>query len=96
MKRNTLGINVDVSPGSDIAAACEDAVDLSRRLGIAVWFKFNGVKCLARPDDYPQDIEIAWRNELKSNKNYKIAAANTRYYGDARQGDRNAGTSGNK
>ncbi len=74
--RNTLWLDVQVAPGSDIYQTCRDGIALSNLLGITIWFDFNGVKCCARPGDCPDSLAEAWNATLQSKSTFKIAVAN--------------------
>lgn len=64
---SNLWLTVEVSPGSDIGSACDEAIALAERIGIAIWFKFNGVTCLARKGDDPRRLEADWSMVMASN-----------------------------
>jgi hypothetical protein len=74
---SSLWLIVEVRPGADIAEACRDSVALAGRLGIVVWFGFNGVKCLARPGDNPEKIE-AECNYILADRNTGVRIASDR------------------
>ena len=57
---SNLWLTVEVAPGSGIERTCDEAVALAEKLGITIWFSFNGVKCLARAGDNPRRLESAW------------------------------------
>jgi hypothetical protein len=76
MKLQTLWLDVEVSPGSDIEDTCRDAVKLADKLGLTVWFDFNGVKCGVRPGDDWSLLVCNWRGVLESKSPNKIACAN--------------------
>lgn len=71
---SNLWITVEVAPGCGIESACADAVALSKRLGITVWFNFNGVRCLADERTDPQRLESAWNDALLSSYTHKVAS----------------------
>lgn len=70
-----LWLTVEVPGGTHIDDACNAAVELAGKLGVTVWFKFNDVKCLARPGDDPRAIAADWLEVLHSKSPYKIASA---------------------
>ena len=74
--RSTLWLDVEVSPGSDISEACQDAIALAEQLGITIWFEFNGVKCGARPGDDWKRLAEVWNGCLQSDSPHKVACAN--------------------
>ena len=76
MKLNTLWLDVEVSPGSDIENTCREAVNLADKLGLTVWFDFNGVKCGARPGDDWLLLSQNWRGVLEGKSPTKVACAN--------------------
>lgn len=73
MSRDTLYIDVQVHVGSDILDACVDAVQLATKLGICVWFNFNGVTCFARPESDPEKLAANYRAQLDGDRPHKIA-----------------------
>lgn len=75
---SSLYIKVEVSPGTEINRACEDAVALARRMRIGVDFSFNGITCLAHHDTHPGELSSAWHKAIKSDSKHKIAVAAAR------------------
>lgn len=75
---SNLWLEVSVSPGAGIDETCAQAIELANKLGLTVWFEFNGVKCGARPGDEAALLVINWRECLNSNSPHKIACANPR------------------
>lgn len=71
----TFSIKVEPFAGTDIDAACAEAVRLANAWGIVVTFGFSGVTCMARPGDSPLDLAAAWAQELKSKHPNKLACA---------------------
>lgn len=71
-----LWLDVEVTPGSGIENACRDAVMLADKLGLTVWFDFNGVKCGARPGDDWQLLLANWSGVMESKSTCKVACAN--------------------
>lgn len=49
----SLFLDVEVSGGTSIEEAAQDAIDLANRIDITVLFRFNGVRCMACPGDDP-------------------------------------------
>lgn len=74
----SLWLDVEVSPGSHINDACRDAVGLANKLGLTVWFEFNGVRCGARPGDDWELLVANAHDEMASRKQHKVACANPR------------------
>ncbi len=73
---DTLWLSLEVSPGSHINHTCRDAVRIANRLGLTVWFDFNGVHCGARPGD---DWELLVANVQDAMENKRsLACANPR------------------
>ena len=72
---SSLWLTVEVAPGADISSTCDEAVALASKAEITIWFSFNGVKCLARPNDNPRGIEADWNRVFDSNGGgYQIAS----------------------
>lgn len=73
-------MKVDAFAGSDIYAACNEAIALADKLGLTVKFDFNGVLCMACAGDCPEQLEAAWREELMrpESKHIKIARGGPR------------------
>ena len=57
---SNIWLTVEVSPGAEIGRTCDEAIALAERIGITIWFNFNGVKCLARAGDDPRRLEADW------------------------------------
>lgn len=72
---SNLWLTLEASAGAEISDTCREAVRVADRVGITVWFNFNGVKCLARPGDDPIALMEDWRKEMKSKHPHKIASA---------------------
>lgn len=53
-------LTLEMSPGCSIERACEDAQRCADLLFIDVEFKFNGVKCWARPKGSPVLLAERW------------------------------------
>jgi hypothetical protein len=58
-------ITIEVSDGTSIERACEDACRVANRLNIDVEFVFNSVRCLARPDGSSAELANNWDRELR-------------------------------
>ena len=71
---SNLWLTVDVQPGASISSACNEAIALAGRIGITIWFNFNGVKCLACKGDDPRRLEADWNRAMSSKASYKIAS----------------------
>lgn len=72
-----LWLTVEVAPGSGIVRTCDEAVALAEKLGITIWFDFNGVKCLARAGDHPRRLEASWNRVMAAKgAGIQIAADN--------------------
>lgn len=65
-----LKLELTAYGGAHIKRVCEDAVELAAKLGIDVWFEFNGVHVLARPDDHPLMVEKAWDEALSNHSSH--------------------------
>lgn len=65
---SNLWITVEVPPGATISSACDQAVALANKIELTIWFKFNGIKCLALPGDNPRKIESNWRRLMYEGK----------------------------
>ena len=65
---SNLWLTLEVSPGSYIGDACKEAVAVADKIGVVVWFEFNGVKRRVRPGDSPVQLLASWERELKSSK----------------------------
>lgn len=74
--KSALWLTIEVAPGTRIEDACEDAVKLADTLGVIVWFKFNSVKCGARPGDDASLLADNWQRAMNSKTSFKIACAN--------------------
>lgn len=74
MSRGTLYLDVEVYGGSNIFDTCVDAIELATRIGISIWFNFNSVRCLARPEDDPEKLAAEWERALHSDSSYKFAS----------------------
>ena len=72
---NTFNLRLESFPGADIDSCCRDACRLADQLAIVVMFPFNGVICMARPGDNPQELALVWEYELRSKHEYKLACA---------------------
>ena len=70
-----LSIKVEVSPGTDISQACQEATALANHLRLTVDFKFNEVTVMTKPGVDPEELEKAWRYEMESKRPYKFACA---------------------
>lgn len=69
--------------GTDIDDACNELVRFATRLGVDVWTDFNGIRVLARPEDNPVELAKAYRGQLQSDRQYKIASTPVqRFYQD--------------
>jgi len=73
--RSCINLTIKISPGTDIARAYKATLSLAKKLGITIWFNFNGVNCLARPTDSGKGFVKSYMTELKSDKQFKIASA---------------------
>lgn len=73
---SVLWLTLEVEPGSKIEHACADAISIANRLGVTVWFMFNGVKCGARPGDDYSLLVRNWSRAMESKSTFKIACAN--------------------
>jgi len=51
------------SAGTEISHACREAVDMAKRSGVNVRFKFNDVELTATPDLQPDEVVAEWRRE---------------------------------
>lgn len=71
---SNLWLTVQVSPGAHIAMTCDEAVELADKTGLAIWFDFNGVRCLARPGDNPRGIEADWNKKMEMKGDHRIAS----------------------
>lgn len=71
-----LWINVECAPGSSIDRACRSAVVLANRLGVTVWFDFNGVHCGARRGDDWELLRANWAAQRDGKGSCKVACAN--------------------
>ena len=69
-----IWLNVEISPGTHIKDACQEASDLANKLDVDVWFDFNEVKMLLRPGDNPQNAALEYGKELCSEHSIKIAS----------------------
>lgn len=69
-----LWLTVEVAPGAEIGVTCDEAVALAERTGLSIWFRFNGVKCLARPGDNPRGLEADLVKEMAKERDYRIAS----------------------
>lgn len=47
----TFSINLDPTPGSTAEQVCLDAIGIATQMRVLVCFSFNGIRCMARPDD---------------------------------------------
>jgi hypothetical protein len=45
----SVTIEIELTPGDDIARASEEAQRLADLLAVDIGFRFNGVRCVARP-----------------------------------------------
>jgi hypothetical protein len=61
-------ITVEGKPGADIKDICYDICVLSRKLGIGVDCKCNGITVMARPDSDPIRLYEAWEATLKTKR----------------------------
>lgn len=78
-KRSPLHLNMEPTPGADIADCFDQALDLTRRLDCTVNWSFNEVLCGVRPCDDALDKEVFLRNyhrELVKTTGCKICYAN--------------------
>lgn len=57
---SALYLDVQVYGGTDIRLACRDACALANKLGITVWFGFNGKRLHANPDTDWQRLVAGW------------------------------------
>lgn len=53
-------IEVDVSAGTMISTAAEEAVALASALNTSIKFLFNGTECVAQPKDQAQEVVERW------------------------------------
>jgi hypothetical protein len=72
---STFQLTLEAFAGTDIDSACSEAVRLADLLQVVVVFPFNGVTCMARPGDHPDELASVWADELKSSHTYKLACA---------------------
>ena len=56
----SLYIDVQVCAGTDITIACRDACELAERIGMTVWFDFNGCRVHANPGTDWQRLVAGW------------------------------------
>jgi len=70
---NTLWLNIEISPGSDIKNASEDAIALATKLGVTVWFRFNEIHCGACPNGNPDLLVRNFHKAIERKSQFKIA-----------------------
>lgn len=69
----SLFLDVEVSGGTSIEEAAQDAIDLANRIDITVLFRFNGVRCMACPGDDPRLLVDRWSRLLVNSQTLGIA-----------------------
>ena len=66
----SLYLDVEVNAGSDIYPACRDACALADRMGITIWFKFNGKKLHANPGTDVHRLIAGWHQAIADKREY--------------------------
>jgi sugar/nucleoside kinase (ribokinase family) len=70
-----ISIDIKMDAGVAIEDACQQAVEFAEKLGVSIWFDFNGVKVLARETgDNPKNIVQSYHEVIKSSHSIKIAS----------------------
>jgi len=75
---NSITLKAEATAGSSIENAAIDAIALANRIGVYVEFNFNGVTCLARPNDNEDGLVAAYFDALHDKGDtYKFACDRT-------------------
>lgn len=74
MSDNDLYIDVKAYGGAHIPDVIVQMVELAGRLQIDIWVELNGVRTLARQNDAPALIEVAWRDALDKKRSHASAS----------------------
>ena len=55
-RRPSFFLRLEAIPSTDIDACARDAVEIANALRVTVMFEFNGIDCMACPDDTPASL----------------------------------------
>jgi len=68
-----MHIELNADPGEDIREASKQAIRVAGILSMSVYFKFNGVTCIAKQHADPEMLARLYAKELVSESPYKVA-----------------------
>lgn len=68
-----LTVKVDVIAGSNIDEAIRDLCEFAGRIGAIAETKINDVMVLAKPNDDPSQLLLAFNEVAHTNRTHKIA-----------------------
>lgn len=72
---STIYLKVKGLAGSEILQVSKEAIELANKVGVSVEFDFNGVVCVARPNESAESLAKNWEQEVSSKKKYKFASS---------------------